>query len=201
MVKAFLFDYDGVITAGAGDDVPALRLAHHLGIARDRAVELIMSVWDGFSTGTMDEAAAWQHIEAQYGQPISVEQRDIWYTWEELKPLPKMVSLVRELRAKGFPVGVASNVLPVTARVIEDNGGYDGFDFLVLSYQVGARKPDHKVYDAAMANLEGVATSDVLFLDDREKCTEAAQKLGMQAIHVTDQDKAIKQVRELAGLS
>jgi HAD superfamily hydrolase (TIGR01509 family) len=200
MIKALLFDYDGVITAGVKDGIPATRLASNLGISYDEAAMWIVSIWDGFSTGMMSESEAWQKIEEQYGKPIAPKQRNIWYTWDELLPIPKMLELVRKLKEKGYPVGLASNVLPVTAQLIRKNGGYDEFDFLVLSYQAGARKPDTKIYDTAMANLKDIPAEEVLFLDDRKPCTDAAGKLGMKTILVTNHDEAIKEVLALTNM-
>lgn len=196
-MKAFLFDYDGVITAGVGDKIPATRLARNIGISLETASELIVSIWDELSTGKISEEAAWQKMEAQHGSPIAAEHRDIWYTWEELTPLPQMLSLVRMLREKGYPVGVASNVLPPTARLIKDRGGYDDFDFLILSYEVGARKPKPAVYAAAMAQLPGVLPGEVVFLDDREPCVAGAEAFGLRAIHVTDHQQAIEAIQQI----
>lgn len=195
MIKAFLFDYDGVITAGSQDGTPALRLAKNLGIPPERAAEWIVSIWTPYSTGLLSDEAVWKEIEIQYGMPITNEQRNIWYTWEELKPLPQMIELVKQLKSKGYIVGLLSNVLPVTAQLIRENGGYSYFDFLVLSCEVGARKPDQKVYEIALAQLEGIPASEVVFLDDREPCVIGAEKLGITAIHVTDHAEAIKAVR------
>lgn len=192
MIKAVLFDYDGVITAGVRDNVPARRLASNLGISLEKASEWIVSIWDGFSTGKLNEQQAWQKIEEQYGKPISTAQRDIWYTWEELEPLPEMLALVQSLKSQGYKVGLLSNVLPVTAQLIRENGGYKEFDFLVLSYEVGARKPNPLMYETALKNLENTKPEEVVYLDDREPLTVAANELDIKSIHVTDHSEAIK---------
>ena len=162
MIKAILLDYDGVVTAGVKDNVPAIRLAKNLNVSIEKATEWIVNIWDGFSTGKLNEQDAWRIIEKQYGQPVDSQQRDIWYTWEELKPLQEMLVLVRELKTKGYRVGLLSNVLPVTAQLIRENGGYDEFDFTVLSYEVGARKPSPLMYETALANLKGTKPEEVL---------------------------------------
>lgn len=129
MIKAFLFDYDGVITAGVEDNIPAKRLAHNLSISFEKASEMIIGIWDGFSIGKLTESEVWQKFEQQYGRPIGQSQRDIWYTWKELTPLPEMIKLVQKLKANGYIVGLISNALPQTATIIRKHGGYDTFDF------------------------------------------------------------------------
>ncbi|MDB5160336.1 MAG: hypothetical protein JWO99_599 [Candidatus Saccharibacteria bacterium] len=200
MIKAFLFDYDGVMTAGVQDGVPASRLAEQLGVSPEKASEWIATIWNPYSTGAMSDEEAWFEIEKQYGKPISPDQRDIWYKWKELTPLPEMVELVEELKTKGYAVGLLSNVFPVTAQLVREHGGYEGFDFVVLSCEAGARKPDPKVYETALAQLKGIDASEVIFLDDRERCIVGAEELGISGIHVTDHGRAIKEVRELAGI-
>lgn len=197
MLKAFLFDYDGVMSMGVKDGIPASRLAENLAVSFEQASMWIISIWDGFSTGGLNEEEAWRIIEEQYGQPIRIEKRDIWYTWKELKPLPEMVELASLVKSKGYLVGLLSNVLPVTVSVIREHGGYNSFDFLTLSCEVGARKPDTKIYEAALSNLEGIVAEEVVFMDDREPCVSAASLLGMNAFHLTDHMQAIQQVHKL----
>jgi len=197
MIKAFLFDYDGVITAGVKDGVPAARLAQNMGVSIEEASGWIIEIWDQYSTGLISDDIAWGKIEKNYGKSISIEQRDIWYLWEELKPLVKMIELVRTLKSKGYIIGLLSNVLPVTAELIREHGGYKEFDFLVLSCEAGFRKPDQRIYEKAMAKLKDIAPEEVVFLDDRKPCTVGADKLGIRTIHVTNHELAIKEVWEM----
>lgn len=94
MIKAFLFDYDGVMTVGADNTIPIKNLANNLGIKDGRASEWIENIWDAYSTGELSSEKAWQKIEAQYGKEITSEQKNIWFEWNDLRPLPEMVELV-----------------------------------------------------------------------------------------------------------
>jgi putative hydrolase of the HAD superfamily len=55
----------------------------------------------------------------------------------------------------------------------------DHFDALVLSHEVGARKPDPRIYAACQA---GHAAGEYLFLDDLPTNVEAARALGWKGI-------------------
>lgn len=197
MIKAFLFDYDGVITPGVNVKLPAERLASNVGISVDKASELIVSIWNGYSTGALTTDEMWSSIESQLGFTVNSKQRNIWHTWDELTPIPFMVDFVKELHASGYPVGLVSNVFQDTAELIRKNGGYEAFDFLVLSCEVGARKPEPLMYETALRKLDDVKPGEVMYLDDREHLTIAASKLGLHSIYVTDQVEAIKEVRQL----
>jgi len=194
MIKAFLFDYDGVISQGVDVTLPAKRLAHNVGISEARAAEIIKSIWNGYSTSKLSSDEVWSSIEDQLAMSIPDEKRNIWHTRDELKPLPYMLEFVNGLKSKGYRVGLLSNVFRETAGMIRVSGGYDSFDFTSLSYEVGARKPESKVYAMAMKELPGIQPNEVLFLDDREHCILGAKKFGLQTIHVTDHKAAIEQV-------
>ncbi|HEY1064436.1 MAG TPA: HAD family phosphatase [Candidatus Saccharimonadales bacterium] len=199
MVKAFLFDYDGVISQGVDVTLPSKHLADSTGITTDRASELLKSIWEDYSTGVLTTDGMWEIIEKEIGRPVPAEKRNIWFTWEQLTPLPFMLEFVKELRAAGYPVGLISNVFHDTAQIIRQNGGYDGFDFLVLSYEVGTRKPQPRMYEIALEKLDGLEPEEVVYLDDRESLVQAARELGFQSIYVTDQAKAIAEVKQLLG--
>lgn len=197
MIRAFLFDYDGVISQGVDVMLPAERLANNIGISEDEANALIKSIWGDYSTGRSSSDEVWSTIESQLNAKVPKEKRNIWHTWNELEPLPYMLDYVSGLKQKGYRVGLLSNVFKETADIIRDNGGYSIFDFTILSCEVGARKPEREVYTAAMKKLPGIQPEEVLFLDDREHCIVGAKEFGLQTIHVTDHKEAIEQANNL----
>jgi epoxide hydrolase-like predicted phosphatase len=201
MIRAFLFDYDGVITRGVADSTLWARLAANLGISEKLAAAWIGSISAPRLKGQLSRDEMWRFFEQQYGKPISVEQRDIWFKWEELKPLPEMIGLVQGLKLKGYPVGLLSNASTDTRDIIQKHGGYDAFDFTVISSDVGYRKPDAEIYKIALAKLSGIKPSEVLFLDDRKTGIVAADKLGIKTILVADHSKAIDEVEYLINSS
>ena len=197
MIKAFLFDYDGVITQGVDVKVPSERLAENLGISIEEATNSLVSIWDGYSVGELSMEEMWKGIENHLGKKISSDKRDIWFGWDELTPIPFMLKFVGDLKSKGYPVGLVSNVFLETADIIRQNGGYDSFDFTVLSCEVGARKPDQKIYEYAMEKLNGINTSEVVFLDDRQHSIDGAREFGLNTIHVINHENAMKEVYSL----
>lgn len=197
MTRAFLFDYDGVITEGVKDGTVSDRLAANLNVHKDQASSWLQTIWRPLLKAEITDEQAWQYIEAQYGKPASEQQRDIWFKWEELTPLPEMLELVRSLKVKGYPVGIISNVTVKTAETIRQNGGYDEFDFLVLGCDIGSKKPEPEIFQAALERLGNIEPSEVVFLEDREPNINAASQLGMKTILVTDHAKAIREVLEL----
>lgn len=54
----------------------------------------------------------------------------------------------------------------------------------ILSHEVGLRKPEPGIYEAAV-RLAGVAPEGCLFIDDLEENVKGARRCGLQAIHHT----------------
>jgi len=200
MIKAFLFDYGGVMTAGGGGNELSERLAGNIGVTDDEAWDLLMPVWGEFARGKITEADFWRSIEANFGHPITVEQRNIWNKWHDMKPLPEMVGLVNDLSIRGLEVGLLSTVIPNTACEIKERGGYDIFDFCILSFENGFAKPEPEAYHQALEHLDGVIPPEVVFIDDQEMCLVPARKLGMKTILFKNPTQAIAEIGDLAGI-
>jgi epoxide hydrolase-like predicted phosphatase len=183
MIKAYLFDYGGVITSGGAGDEMSKRLAQNLGISFAEGSRLFGVGWGGFVTGRITEDQLWQKIEAAYGVKIPVGKTHILNTWaEHMRPIPEMIELIGELKANGLVVGLLSNVNPVTAKDIRAHGGYDAFDFTILSCDVGFAKPDKEIYELALAKLPGIQPEEVVFVDDQERCLVPARAMGIETI-------------------
>lgn len=70
---------------------------------------------------------------------------------------------------------------------------------VVLSDQVGVRKPDPRIFELTAERL-GVATSACLFVDDTEENLPPAQNLGMGVLHAVDELEAVPRLRLLLDL-
>jgi putative hydrolase of the HAD superfamily len=197
MIKAFLFDNGGVMTSGGAGNVLAQRLASNLGINEAEAWNLLKPVFEDYIKVKITEAELWRTIEKSYGKPIPADKRDIWNKWDSMRTQPEMVELVKSLKKSSYKVGMLSNVIPNTEKEIRKNGGYDPFEFLVLSCEVGYAKPEKEIYDIAMKHLKGVKPEEVVFLDDQPFFLEPAKAMGMKTILVKSSHQAIREVNEL----
>jgi HAD superfamily hydrolase (TIGR01509 family) len=199
MIKAFLFDWGGVMSDGGRSGELDARLSAALHIEPQAARQLLHGVWHDYSTGKIDESVLWQRLEKSYGKSIAPAQRTIWNTWEQTKLLPEMAALVARLKKMGKAVGLVSNTIPNTADSIRSHGGYAIFDFATLSYEVGRAKPDPAIYALAMQHLPtGISTQEIAFIDDQERCLEPARKLGMHTVLSEHTTQVIRDVEVLA---
>jgi putative hydrolase of the HAD superfamily len=107
----------------------------------------------------------------------------------------EMLTLFRKLKASGVPTGLLSNSW---------GGGYptelfpDMFDAVVISAEVGMRKPEPRIFLHA-AQLLGLAPQECVFIDDIEANITAAEQIGFTGVlHGAATDTA-RQVADLLG--
>jgi HAD superfamily hydrolase (TIGR01509 family) len=93
-----------------------------------------------------------------------------------------MVDWAQRLRAKGFKIGILSNMHPDMVEHCRSNFDWlNDFHFQTFSADVRMVKPDQAIYEHTLQGL-GVSAPEALFIDDREPNIVAAQKLGIRAI-------------------
>ena len=92
----------------------------------------------------------------------------------------EVLELSSRLRAKAT-VGVLSNTIQEHALILQKEGVYKGFNPVILSCQVGMRKPNADIYQKA-AKLANTSPSNCLLIDDMSENVEGAQKAGFRAL-------------------
>jgi epoxide hydrolase-like predicted phosphatase len=106
-----------------------------------------------------------------------------------------MVTLLRRLHAAGVPTGLLSNSW---------GGGYPAdllgelFDAVVISAEVGMRKPEPRIFLHA-AGLLGLQPDQCVFIDDIQANIDAAQELGFTGVLHTDAGDTAARVADLLG--
>jgi HAD superfamily hydrolase (TIGR01509 family) len=87
---------------------------------------------------------------------------------------------VRTIRARGDTAVLVSNCGPDTRLLVDRLRLDDEFDALILSFEIGARKPDPAIYEAALA-VVGADASDAIFVDDQAAYCDGARALGIES--------------------
>lgn len=195
-IKAVLFDFGGVFTDSPFHAVNAY--GAELGIGAAQVTDIVFGSYES------DGDHPWHQLER--GE-ISLEQaRNLILALGQQRGLPidiydlfarmagnnagagarqPLVDRVRLLRQQGYATGMITN------NVREFGDGWRAlvpvdelFEFVVDSSCVGVRKPDPRIFDIALRQLDGLAAEQVVFLDDYPANVEAARTLGLQAITV-----------------
>jgi HAD superfamily hydrolase (TIGR01509 family) len=97
-------------------------------------------------------------------------------------PIPPMVEIHARLRQRGIPTYIFSNTNDLAIIHIRRNFPFFvNFDGYIYSYEVGAMKPDAKIYEA-LERRAGRRGVEILYLDDRPDNIEAGAARGWQVI-------------------
>ena len=99
------------------------------------------------------------------------------------EPIEPMLEVMHRLRLQGVPVGVLSNTCRSHWSWINRMSAgkhLQQLDAYVLSFEVGAMKPDAAIYDAAEQAAE-IDVERILFLDDRQENVDAASARGWRS--------------------
>jgi putative hydrolase of the HAD superfamily len=150
-------------------------------------------------SGEIDEAEFWRRVKNLHGvRQVEVAENLLGRKFgETLKPHGLVRELITELRSQGVKLAVLSNTIEPHARALRAAGVYDGFDYVLLSHELGMRKPDRAIYQLALQRLQAQPES-TLFVDDDPVNVEAAEALGMRGVVFRGVDQAVREVRALA---
>lgn len=148
-----------------------------------------------FETGKLTEPEVLQHFERTFHRSCTLTQLreaagDIFI------PKVEMESIVHSLRSQGIRLVLMSNTCETHIEWIRQTFNIlDEFDHLVLSYKVGACKPEEAIYQAALKHINCVP-EECFYTDDIEEYVIEARKLGINAEVFTDSTKLISDLRK-----
>ena len=145
--------------------------------------DLMRVLWDTgwarrYERGEVSADEFFRFLEREAG--LSMEYDAFMKCWTEVfDPVPILPDYVLPALAKVYPMTIVSNTNEAHADYVREN--YDVLSFFdnhVFSYQVGALKPDRKMFDRAI-ELAGCPPANLMFVDDRQENIKAAGELGL----------------------
>jgi putative hydrolase of the HAD superfamily len=112
-------------------------------------------------------------------------------------PVPAMYDTIRTLRAAGLRTALLSNSWGCDEYPRADFPGL--FDTVVLSGEVGMRKPEKEIFLHAAQAL-GLAPAECVFVDDMEANVASAQACGMTGVLHTETAATARALQDLFGV-
>ncbi|MGH2749879.1 MAG: HAD family hydrolase [Actinomycetota bacterium] len=205
--RALVVDFGGVLTSSLEDAMAAFAIAH--GIEMQHLVRAALSAYMGsedalvtdFETGRMSEehfAVAFAHRLSEYSGVDIAHGGLVDRLFEALELEEDMFELVERARARGFKTALLSNSwglgLYPLARI------NDLFDVVVISGEVGLRKPDPAIFKLTIDRLD-LKPEDCVFVDDHPGHLKAAQGAGMTTVLHKFPGQSIPEVEALLELA
>jgi epoxide hydrolase-like predicted phosphatase len=109
---------------------------------------------------------------------------------------PDMSALVRRARAAGVRTGLLSNSWGTS---YPRDGWEEMFDVVVISGEVGMRKPEPRIFTYA-AEMLGLPAQECVLVDDISHNVKAAVGVGMVGVHHVAYDQTLLELEALFAL-
>ena len=213
MIKAVIFDYGGVIAGNVnaffvkdkngnkmqGD--PSMKLvADDLGVSYNDVIKSIKPYVPGIQRGDFAEGDFWKKFceENKVKLPPdyqTIGARNFGSIYQEN---PEINGLIIYLKKAGLTVGLLSNTSNSQSGYLEKEGRYTKFEPLVLSCRVHSRKPDKKIYQIVLNELQKkyIKPSESIYIDDIATYLEPAKELGMETINFRNGEHSVDYLKK-----
>jgi putative hydrolase of the HAD superfamily len=183
--RALLIDFDGVLRRWDPAPMVAAEVDH--GLKPAALLETSMS-WDIYRPAIAGELsdAEWMDLVAQR-LPVDPEQaRAAVAQWQAYRGEadPEVLAFIREVRAAGVPVGLATNATDRLPGDLEALGLTGEVDVVISSSELKVHKPAKEFFERACVAI-GVEPKYVLFVDDDDRVVRAARSAGLAAYRWT----------------
>jgi HAD superfamily hydrolase (TIGR01509 family) len=196
-IKAVIFDFGNVICAFDHARILAA-LAPACGKSPEDLRELIFGnpqLLTAYESGDIDSAEFRARISALCGHDFP--EADFIQAFTDIfTPLETTFELIRQLKPR-YKLGLISNTNPWHfEHAIQTAEVFPLFDAVTLSYEVGALKPDPRLFEDSLAKLDLMA-EECVFIDDIPTFAQAADACLMHGITYTGPDALRAKLRAL----
>jgi putative hydrolase of the HAD superfamily len=196
--RGLLVDWGGVMTTNVFDSFRAF--CEQAGIEPDAVGERFRSdptsreLLVGLETGALSEEEFEPRFAEILGVPATglIDQLFAGGVADEA-----MQAAVARTRAAGVRTGLISNSWGTRRYDRELLGQL--FDGVVISGEVGIRKPTPEIYERGARAIE-LSPADCVFVDDLPFNLKPARELGMATVHHVDSQRTIGELEQLLGV-
>jgi len=151
-------------------------------------------------TGKIDEKEMLRRFFSSVNMDLPEDYETLWTKKlkEKWKINEEVIDIAKSLKKHGYKIVLLSNIEPSVADLGEKKGGFDCFSPVILSFEVGMRKPDERIYKLTLDKI-GLKGEECVFIDNAEKNLEPAKKLGIHTIHFKNAKQLRKDLSKVLG--
>lgn len=178
MIKALIFDYNGVLTNHGDFESFLAEKAKNTSRDAREIQQIVRQYWDLAKVGAIDSELIWVHV-AGYFHCEAQELRREWLSWFKLRQ--DLLLLITKLKNK-YKTALLTNITRDWFEQVRKEQNLEAyFEVIVSSYEAKAAKPDPEIFEYTLQKL-GLKADECIFIDDQEKNTSAAFKIGFKVI-------------------
>jgi epoxide hydrolase-like predicted phosphatase len=200
MIKGLLFDVGGVLL-NLDDYNPVKSVANFYNIDETVVVKLLdkhLAKLGEEYIGRSGEEQLWKAVVSE----ISSAREDISHfipnedIEKSAKKNYKVLEELESLKERGFVVGILSNtnIIHKKTNILQEI--YSHVDVLLLSCDIGVRKPKKEAFMKALEVME-LKPEEIVFIDDQEVNIESAQRLGFKTVLAEDEGQIVRDIERL----
>lgn len=203
---ALIIDFGGVLTSPLQEGFQAF--AESLGIELQDLVRVMLPIYSGMGDDTVERFEKGELDEAEFSRELArrletttrgpVEPDGLVtriFAGTHLEPV--MLEAVAATRRAGLKTALLSNSWGMSGYPRERFG--DLFDAVIISGEVGLRKPDPAIYELAVNRLE-VPPASCVFVDDYPGHLEPAEQAGMTTVLHVSPAQTLARLTDLLGV-
>jgi epoxide hydrolase-like predicted phosphatase len=205
-LRCLIVDYGGVLTNPVAEAFRVWADADRLELRELKRVlaELLdegstASPLHGLERGELSTAEFEQRLAAALSRPDGTQVEAVGLLDRAFAGmrLSSMVDVVRRAREGGVRTALLSN----SWGMAYDRSDWDRlFDALVISGEVGLRKPEPEIYRLAAERL-GARPEECVFVDDLAVNVRGAAAVGMVGVHHTAVESTVEELETLFGVT
>jgi epoxide hydrolase-like predicted phosphatase len=205
-IKALVVDYGGVLTTPLQE--PMLAFATEIGLELQDFVRVALAPYAGGEDSLITDFETGRLSEEEFSTAFAARLSE--FTGKEIDPANLVARLFGGVRLEETMLEAVGRVRKagLQTALLSNSWGLDLypkerfaqlFDVVLISGEVGLRKPDRAIFDLLLEQLR-LSAEMCLFVDDYPGHLQAAAELGMNTLlHVTP-ERTISELEEALTL-
>ncbi len=201
--KSIVFDIGGILEVGE----PLTKrkdcyntkgvheyIASKLKISFDKYFDSIDIVYAKSITGQISKELLLKVIAQNLKKPQKEIEKLFFKAYRKIfKTNKQLYKFTFKLRKKGYKIGILSNQWHLSKQVHAPKKRMKKFNSVVITCDMGLRKPDPKIYKLILKKLK-TKPSESIFIDNQIWNIEPAKKLGIHTILYKNNKQMFKQL-------
>lgn len=190
-IEAVIFDVGGVLVLGEnsllkkGKIIPSgvhQFVAKKLGISVDQYFDSI----DTNYALAIEGKIPYKKIKKILSKNLKISEKKLESLYinsyrKHFKQNKQLFEQAFKLKKLGYKIGVLSDQWYLSKRALMPDKLYKNFNPVILSFNVGMRKPNPKIYNLMLKKLK-ISPSKIIFIDNQKWNLVPAKKLRMKTI-------------------
>lgn len=193
MIRAILFDFDGVLTIEkTGSAAITKYIAKRCGLPAEQVRSCYQRYNQALLLGETTHAEVWPAFCEVLGQSLDYQLLTDSFRATELDT--DMLYLLRQLRTEYRIALVTDNKSDRIQTILECNNLDDLFDVVAVSAELGSDKTDRRIFDYVLERLD-LRPEECLFIDNARKNLIVPDQMGIRTLLFDDETRDFPQFR------